>query len=270
MNLYKRNFLNGLTSEEEAEYNAILTQEQSATSGRAGRILLSKEYPIAARHYYSLFPNQHFVFDEAWDAKDFHQINDAFLSLISDSSCRERQILNYINHTPAFHIVAAMVRSICFVYDHMLRWNEVYLFPEFPLGTDWIADYLIIVRSSGGYELIFVEFESPYGNITTSDGSLGNTFIKGLRQIDDWKMWLESNYSTLESYFEHHAKRDIVLPREFHRYDSSRIHFVVVAGRRKDFSDKTYRIAREYRNQHRTQLFHYDRLYNFIYPQVHN
>ena len=47
------------------------------------------------------------------------------------------------------------------------------------------------------------------------------------------------------------------------KFDSTRLHYVVVAGRRKDFTDKTYQIAREYKDNEKIQLLHYDNLCDF-------
>ena len=268
MNLYKRDFLSGLTSQEEAILNTISQQKHNLDSTNIRRICSDKDLPEAVRHYYSLFPNHHIDIFQ-WDESAYlDQLNDTFHSLITDSNTGERQILHFINHTPAFHIIVSLIFTrraflnsfFNFGIGHQPRFHEIYLFPEFPLGTDMRADYLLVFNTSGGYEFIFVELESPNGNITKQDGSLGNAFTKGLRQIEDWKAWLESNFSTLTSYFERKTKYIGSLPREFYRYDSSRMHFVVVAGLRKDFSDKTYRLARIYRDQHKTQLLHYENL----------
>lgn len=261
MNLYKRDFLSGLTPQEESIRNTFF-QQNHYTNIRS--ICSDRDLPEAVRHYYSLFPNHHIDLFEWSKSANLDQLNDAFHSLITDSNTGERQILHFINHTPAFHIIVSLIFArrafFNFGIGHQTRFHEIYLFPEFPLGTDMRADYLLVFNTSGGYEFIFVELESPNSNITKQDGSLGNAFTKGLRQIEDWKAWLESNFSTLTSYFERKTKYIGSLPREFHRYDSSRMHFVVVAGLRKDFSDKTYRLARIYRDQHKTQLLHYENL----------
>ena len=44
------------------------------------------------------------------------------------------------------------------------------------------------------------------------------------------------------------------------KYDSTRIHYAVVAGRRTDFNDVTYRQKRSIKNQNNINLIHYDNL----------
>ncbi|WP_216070286.1 DUF4263 domain-containing protein, partial [Acinetobacter johnsonii] len=49
------------------------------------------------------------------------------------------------------------------------------------------------------------------------------------------------------------------LPNEFCNFDRTRIHYVVVAGKRNDFNDRTYRLVREFRNKN-IHFIHYDNL----------
>ncbi|MHB0864991.1 hypothetical protein ACYCS5_28080 [Paenibacillus sp. SEL3] len=52
------------------------------------------------------------------------------------------------------------------------------------------------------------------------------------------------------------------LPLEFMVPDRTRIHFVVVAGRRTDFKEKTYRTKRRTKTEQNIELLHYDNLYD--------
>ncbi len=257
MELYTRNFLDGLTADEEKEYERILSEETKGAGG-FGRKNLYHLYPEAARHFRTLFPNHHLDIVDVKANPNFETINEDFKNLIL-RNITERSILNYINQNHAFHIIAAILQGANFSFGH----HCTYLFPEFQLGTSYKADYLLIGRSSGGHEFVFVELENPYEQITIQNGELGTTFRKGISQVNDWRRWLEENYSSLSEYFEKHSKRGEPLPREFHKYDATRIHYVVVAGMRKDFRDKTYRIAREYRDREKIQLLHYENLYDY-------
>ncbi len=271
MKLYERDFLDGLTTEEKAEYDTLLSQECGGGTRKFGRINRYPKYPVAARHYYSLFPNNHL---DIWEIKgdaSFKQLNDDFSALITDPSCTERKILNFINFSHAFHIIGSLTRC-SFRFDPYLpsdpfpkigHHNGVYLFPEFPLGSDYKADYLLVGKGSGGFEFVFIELEAPNGRITNKGGNLGNAFSKGLSQIDDWARWLDSNFSSLESYFLSHAKVGDALPSEFHRYDSNRMHFVVIAGLRKDFNEKTYSLRLDRDRRNRTLLLHYENLLDY-------
>ena len=53
------------------------------------------------------------------------------------------------------------------------------------------------------------------------------------------------------------------LPEEFYVLYMSRFHYVVVAGRRTDFRDKTYIIKRERKKADDIDIIHYDNLFDF-------
>lgn len=258
MQLYNRDYLNGLTEKEKTEYEEILAKEKEGKSG-FGRKNFYYQYPLAVRNLLSLFPNNHLDIIDLKANTNIDNVNNEFRKLLSMDTISERDILNYINRTPAFHVIGSIIRGCELRVGH----HGAYLFPEFPLGTSYKADYLLIGNGSGGHEFIFVELENPKGNITLQNGELGNTFRKGVLQVKDWQRWLQENYVTLSEYFESRCSRDQVLPKEFLKYDSTRIRYVVVAGLRKDFTEKTYRIAREYRDNEKIYLLHYDNLYDF-------
>ena len=263
MNLYKRNYLNGLIKDEKAEYDAILFEERSGMAGNVRRNLYHK-YPSAVRKWISLFPNNYLDFVEIKNNVGIFQgKNDMFLKLLSTTKSSERDIINFIKNETAFHIIGSILRGCALRIGH----HGAYLFPEFQLGSSFQADYLIIGNNSGGYEFVFVELESPRatGNkkITTKNGDLGGVFRDGINQVEDWDQWLQGNYHSLSDYFYKQIKPKDSLPKEFSVFDISRMHYVVVAGMRNDFHEKTYLKAREYKDNRKIHLLHYENLYDF-------
>lgn len=223
------------------------------------RISEYKNYPKAARHFDSLFPNN---FVDSIDLKSSKEIFEESLCkfelLLNDVQITERKILNFIKENNAWFIVASILKK-----NYHFGHHSVYLFPEFPLPPNYQADYLIVGKNSSGYHFVFVEFENPYKDITIKDGSFGTTIRKGIRQIDDWEYWIEHNYSNLKLVFDKQLNPNKHLPSEFLNFDKSRIHYVVVAGRRNDFSDKTYRLQRNHLDQRKLFVIHYDNLVDF-------
>jgi hypothetical protein len=53
-------------------------------------------------------------------------------------------------------------------------------------------------------------------------------------------------------------KKGEALPDEFHHLDKTRINYVVIAGRRSDFDEKTYRIRRKNQKDNSVLILHYD------------
>jgi hypothetical protein len=54
------------------------------------------------------------------------------------------------------------------------------------------------------------------------------------------------------------------LPREFHELDKSRLHYVIIAGRRSDFTKKTYQLRRKLLKSNNILLLHYDNLFDSV------
>lgn len=255
MFLYERDYRLQPKKEEIQEYNII--RESEVLDFPVGRINKYLEYPRAMRHYMSLFPNN---LMEINDYKENALLDvELFEELLGNNATKERDILTFINKGKYFHIIASLLSGGGYSFGH----HATYLFPEFELRNNYKVDYLLVGKSSGGYEFLFVELESPYGRITTSDGELGESFRKGLSQVKDWNRLLQANYIGVSETYNKYIKAGESLPKEFYRYDSSRIHFAVIAGRRSDFKENTYRLKREYSQDEDIKLFHYDNLIDY-------
>lgn len=250
MKLQERDYLKGLTEEEEKEYNKIL-EEEKLDFPKVARKNLFDKYPKAARHCESLFPNNYLDINELK--------NKEFNNIINDSNTRERDVLNFINQNSNYYIIGAILKCGGYSFGH----HSAYLFPEFQLGSSMRPDYLLVGQSSGGYEFIFIELESIYGKITLKDGNLGDSFNKGIRQVREWSRWLQGNYTYMYTTFTDYKNRNKQLSQEFIHYDESRMHYIVIAGRRDDFNELTYRIGREHESKEKIKLLHYDNLLDY-------
>ncbi|WP_229608433.1 Shedu anti-phage system protein SduA domain-containing protein [Vibrio parahaemolyticus] len=249
-----------LTPEETDEWEKV-KQEEIVNPGSRVKIRknLFSKYPRAARHFQSLFPNQYLDTMDLKDTDNIQLLLKGFIDLLNKSDVRERDILNYINSEPAFFIIGSLLKKY-YNFGH----HAAHLFREFPLGTSYKADYLLVGKNSDGWHFVFVELESPNGSVTTLNGDLGTVFRKGKAQIEDWEFWLERNYSVFQEFFKKHKKLDDPLPEEFCHFDRSRINYVVIAGRRGDFNDKTYRIQRQSIRNNQIHLIHYDNLIDAV------
>jgi hypothetical protein len=258
--LYTRDFTK-LTTEEQRlwdEAESVLTKAKARDSTGVP----AEDYqnywnslPLAVVHYKQLFPNNYLNTSGIKENARFTSIRNEF-ELLLDSGASERQVLNFIRDREASFIIASIFKNQCYNFGH----HAAFAFREFELPPNYKVDFLLAGKNSGGYEFIFIELESPTGRITAADGELGEVFRKGLKQVEDWEVWLEANYANIRLVYDKalgHGKR---LPREFMEFDATRIHFVVVAGRRKDFSDRTYRRKRKLLRKQGVLLLHYDNL----------
>jgi hypothetical protein len=192
---------------------------------------------------------------ELQDREELNNKLACFQQLLNSEDVNERSILKFITEHRAYFIIASLLKY--FHFGH----HATYLFPEFQLGNSYQADYLIIGRGSGGHEFVFVELEAPKGSgIILTDGELGEVFRKGRKQLRDWQTWLDGNYSSLKETFNKSRRADALLPDEFVTMDRSRLHFVVIAGKRNNFTNKTYEIRRKERLDTNIFLLHYDNL----------
>ena len=105
--LYARDFTR-LTEDEEKKKSEYLLRN---TGVDIFDIRPMEYYPLAVRHNLSLFPNNHIELFGIKEETNIAELNEAFLRLISDESCLERDVLNFINQKPAYHIVASTSRQ---------------------------------------------------------------------------------------------------------------------------------------------------------------
>jgi hypothetical protein len=254
LGIYDEDYFEDLTNEEKSNYERVCEEE---LNGRKFiRTNLYHKYPKKVRHQKSIFPNHLIDIIDIREKKENYLITiEKFLSTINKNETSERDILKFIKDYKAYYIIGSILKDN-FNFGH----HSTYIFPEFKLGTSYVVDYLVVGKNSGGYEFLFIELESVHGNIIIKSGNFGQTFQKGLRQIDEWKSWIDTNFNSLKEYFAK-VKYEEELPSEFINLDTTRIHYAVVAGRRDDFQEKTYRKKRELQSQNRILILHYDNLY---------
>lgn len=261
MTLYDRDF-NSITDKEKSLWEELKEQEKVFVNGKPSDIIrksLYTQYPVAVRHNLSLFPNNFVDSVELRSESESLKLKlQEFGILLENTQTTERQILNFIKDKKAYFLIGSILKS-----NYRFGHHSLFIFPEFKLPPNFQVDYLIIGKNSDGHHFIFVELENPYGQITISDGSYGETIRKGIKQIDDWEIWLEENFSHLRLVFEQALGKTENLPKEFTVFDKTRMHYVVVAGRRKDYNDKTYRLQRSNLEQRKLQVFHYDNIIDF-------
>lgn len=256
MNLYKRDYIKTPPTLQEVQVykNILLTEKEAVGNRKFGRINHKHLYPEAVRHYESLFPNNHVELFDFKNTGNMRELNEEFFALIHNANTNERDVLRFINHKPAYHIIAGV-----FKYYHFGH-HDAYIFPELDLGK-YVADYLLIGKNSGGYEFIFVELEHPNGRTTIKSGHEGEAFRKGTCQIYDWKTEIEAHFAESFAKIIKYSNKPSI-PKEFFEYDSSRFHYTVVAGLREDYNDTTYRDRRHKAMQQNILTLHYDNLYD--------
>jgi len=238
-----------------------LTEEEKIIKKKidSKKIMTAKEVASIPKFYFfnsSYFPNHMLDILDLKSKKNSTSLK-AFTKLVQQKTIGERDIIKFIKQNRAYFIIGSVLKEYNFGN------HGAYLFPEFPLSTNHVADYLIVGKNSGGHEFIFIELESIYGSITKGNGSIGESIRKGINQIEDWKFWLEKNFGNLSTQFDKYRNKNKLLPGEYLDFDQSRMHYVVIAGRRENYTDYTYRKRRTLFKESNIKLLHYDNLIDY-------
>jgi len=257
--LYKRDYKK-LTEKELTIYEEMKifkSKKSKIVSANDATNQISNYFEFPALIFYeSLFPNNYVDTNFLIGTHEkYKEILAEFISLIENRQTIESQILKFIKINEFYPGIITLLLNTQF-WGH----EEFYLFREFQLGNEFRTDFLLIGKNSNGYSFVFVEFEGVYGRITTKKGDLGQVINTGLNQVDRWKQWLESNYTNLNVSFTRTKNQNQALPTEFYKFDSTKVSYIVVAGRRSDFCEISNRKRRVLDQKSNTKILHYDNL----------
>ena len=199
----------------------------------------------------SLFPNNHYS-----RFTPIHDTTKEFYQLITSPNTTERAILNWIASNRAWNYLFGLLRRYYRTGHH----DDNYIFPEFKIGSSFVADYLLIGNSSDGYQFVFVELEAPNGRITKEKGMrFGEVINKGIEQDKDWQIYIAANWNVIVTELEKHSFPDKKLPRQLYKYSPYQIYYAVIAGLRKDFKNIRDRKL-QLENENNITLLHYENL----------
>ena len=120
---------------------------------------------------------------------------------------------------------------------------------------------MLVGKSSDGFHFVFVECEAINGSIIIADNTFGECVRKGKTQIENWSYFLEQQWDDVYHKLLEKTIANTSLPKEFTFYDSSRIHFLIIAGRRSAYTEEA---QRRVRNEDRKgiKITNYDRWYD--------
>jgi hypothetical protein len=80
-----------------------------------------------------------------------------------------------------------------FLVQHLGGGHGRWVIPHPRFGNQLIPDFVIGERHSGGFEWTLVELESPTASMFNAKGDPSATLQHALRQLTDWRAWLEVN-----------------------------------------------------------------------------
>lgn len=147
------------------------------------------EYFNSANYLYkrSSFFSDHCLYLMDYNDLNFEEESIKLNGVILNAK-NESDVQRYIKFNKKWFIPASIY------LDYNFGHQETYLFSEQRLGNDYIVDYMLIGKDSGGYSLVLVEFETPNTEYLISTKNMESESVrKGLTQLQDWKRWLDSN-----------------------------------------------------------------------------
>lgn len=221
----------------------------------------TEELPEKYQYVDSFFPNNFLNDCNLFSKENKKRILNSYYcykKLLDDSSTKETDLtFNFLYKEENRLLLMGIIDRFGEAHHALCR----YAFPEFLKGkADFVPDVLLIGHDSNGYHLFFVEFESPYGTIVSNKGkNFGETIRKGINQITDWKRWIPQHYNQISEELDKHAYEWKQKPKELGVYREPFIHYVVVAGRRKDYeTSEIKQLIEETKKNDNIHVMNYD------------
>lgn len=101
---------------------------------------------------------------------------------VLDAADDERPLQRFIARNPRLLV------------QHLRGGGGRWVIPQKRLGSEYVPDFVIGERSSSGFEWQWVELQSPRATLfVPSSGRNSKQLDEGLRQINDWRRWLDNN-----------------------------------------------------------------------------
>jgi hypothetical protein len=84
-----------------------------------------------------------------------------------------------------------------FIKNHpeLLYPDYVTSHPKFPLGEDYVTDFVMLVQGQSGREYVFVEIERADKPVFTESGYFSSELTKAGNQLLDWDAWITKNHA---------------------------------------------------------------------------
>ena len=118
-----------------------------------------------------------------------------FLEIL-EMAKNEREIGNYLKDN------LIIVKNTLNVWS----WNCVICKPEFKIGTEFVADFIVLSANSGCWNCVLIEMQSHKDKIFLKDGTASKGLREAQKQIQEWKMWIESYNAEFRGYLAKLAK----------------------------------------------------------------
>jgi hypothetical protein len=189
------------------------------------------------------------------------------LETLIDSSTTERPIVRWLKQKENAWILPLAVK--------MFPLGK-YALPEFPFGTDYRADFVVMGPFSGGFDIQFIEMEPPNVPLFTGAGKPAERFAGALAQVRDWKIYVDKNRDIVLKELAKSAEKEALLWTQWTQNSKfpslfSPLHlyhpkagfnwdYHIVIGRRTSLSEEQLEKKAAFHNTDSVEVMTYDRL----------
>ncbi len=152
-----------------------------------------------------------------------------------------------------------------------------FVFREFPLGSQYKADFVILNSYSGVWEVMFIELEPVDDMAFTKAGVPSKRMAGAIKQVDDWGAYFDMHKLQVRSELVRWAQSNDIL-----KYDDSdplsnmsgdyladpasylTDSYHIVIGRRDNISSESHKRKAMYKTKRNIEIMTYDRLRDLV------
>ena len=137
-----------------------------------------------------------------------------------------------------------------FLIQHLGGGHGRWVIPHKKLGSEFITDFVIGEKHSGGFQWTAVELESPKAIMFNKNGDPNKTLNHAIRQILDWRAWLKKNQNYASGEREKNGLGLIDI--------DSQVEGLIIIGREKYLNPNNNELRRQISLENRIKIHTYD------------
>ena len=172
-----------------------------------------------------------------WPRRKCSEIVNGFRDLV-DKNPPEREIQSYITKFP-------WILAEQFPHCH-------FIFPQFRLGSNYVADFVAPEKCSGGAVYYFVEIEQAGHSLMTKSGKFTAPVRNAVEQVQEWRRWIIENYE----YVKRDRSKNGLGLHDLTRYIVGKVYI----GRRSNQNDRFNELRQTLLEQSSIDICSYDRM----------
>jgi hypothetical protein len=128
-------------------------------------------------------------------------VNPKYFASLLNKGVGEHTLSKYLARNPWI-----LYWTFCPASGHMR-----YLFREFPLGSSYKADFVILNADSVSWQATFIELEPSTSTVFNRSRTPSKRLASALCQISDWKIFVDNNQDFIrKTYFDWIRRKDLL------------------------------------------------------------